>query len=867
MAGCIPKSLHHLIVNAPYAVAILDGQLNYITASVQWLSDFRLEGDLSGKSFLTVFPKIGPQWMPLYLEALKGNHSSGDGEEVVSLDGSLQWLKWDIQPWLNDTGAIGGIIIYLKNSTVCRKEQAALKRSLDLYQQANEDARLGLWEIDFKKKELFWSAVTKQIYGVADDYQPQLTAAIDIFKAGTLKDNLIKNFINAVESGTGYELEIELTTAKGEDLWVRTKAATEFENEVCVRMYGTFQDIQQQKLQEIQLANSEIKYRSQIENSLYAFLLIIPGGVVIEANQSATDMFGYTLEEFHQIRRHDLLDRQHPDFENFMLTRHTVGKVNMELTGIRKNGEHFPCQISATIYTDSEGIIYNNLVIVDLTERQRAEEQTRLMISDERKLLRTLIDNLPISVYIKDREFKRTMVNRSEIIYMNGSSENDLLGKTDFDLFPADSAAIWLEEDQHVFESGKSIISKETVDKKADGTVNYMLTSKIPLFNTAGEIIGLLGINYDITQIKEAEYALAVSEEKYREIFENIQDIYYRTDQNGIVTEISPSVERYSYYQRDHIIGNPVSDFYFYREDREKIVEALKADFAVTDFEVKLKTRNKDLVYASVNARLIIQDGVVIGSEGSIRDITQRKKQQNELTLLNTELQALNNHREKLLSVIGHDLRNPIAASLKLAELALMDMEDTTKEELTEYLLRMKLGLTNANELLEDLLHWAANQFNSHNFNPVLISDVKMQVLTCIQRLKPMAHEKGLELIETIESGLSITADKDMLDAIIRNLVSNAIKFTRKGHITVTAQSREKDVLFAVSDTGNGISEQVIGQLFRKSSIYTTYGTSGEKGTGLGLELCRDFVEKHDGKIWVESTEGNGSTFYFTIPI
>lgn len=130
-----------------------------------------------------------------------------------------------------------------------------------------------------------------------------------------------------------------------------------------------------------------------------------------------------------------------------------------------------------------------------------------------------------------------------------------------------------------------------------------------------------------------------------------------------------------------------------------------------------------------------------------------------------------------------------------------------------------------------------------------------------------MADTKGIELLENVPEGLKIYADMDMLDAVIRNLVSNAIKFTLGGQIIVEVKIREYDLLFSVKDNGVGMSEEVVLQLFNKSFTHTTYGTSGEKGTGLGLELCRDFVEKHHGKIWVESKKGMGSTFYFTTPI
>lgn len=990
MANTILDPMYQIIANAPYAVALLDAQLCYVSASRKWIGDFNLEYNPVGKSHLELFPLMGDKWKALYSKALNGESGKGELDHLVSIDGSLQWLRWEVQPCFNEAGIVTGLVLYLETLTRQKENESLLKRQLDLYEQTNQAAHIGTWEFDFIQSELYWSAVTREIHGLPDGFEPDLHTAFEFFKAGDNRNKAIKRFGDAFATGASYQEDLQLIPVQGDEIWVRITGTPEFANGICIRVYGTFQDIHHQKLQEILLANNEIKYRSIIENSLYAFLLTIPGTCVIDANQAAMDMFGYTLEEFLEVDRYRLFDKDDPRLEEFVKNRARDGKAFGQLTGIRKNGERFPCELSAAIYTDAEGQKLNSLVIIDVTERCLVEEQIRVreaqfrgafeysaigmalfsidgkclkanqslcdllgytpseliqmefkemthpdelagtidlmrdladgdkdnyyiekrlihknrqviwvflgvsilrgpdhepvhfiaqiqdvtqnkiagnLINEERKLLSTLIDHLPINIYIKDLEFRKIRVNRAEIDYMKGLTEEEIIGKTDFELFPAATAEISAEEDRGVLESGQAMISRESIDYRIDGTINYLLTSKIPLRNSADEIIGLLGISYDITKIKEAEHALAESEEKYRKIFENIQDIYYRTDQYGIVTEISPSVEKYYNYRRDHIIGFPVTDFYYYEEDREHIVEALKLDHAVTDFEVKLKTKNNSMVYASVNARLIIEDDVVVGSEGSIRDITLRKAQENELTELNTELKALNRHKEKLLSVIGHDLRSPVAASLKLAELALMDVDDSTKEELIEYLSKMEIGLQNANELLENLLQWAKNQFNSLNFNPVLVGDLRLLIANCIKRIRPMAEAKGIELAEHVPEGLKIYADQDMLDAIIRNLVSNAIKFTSGGKIIVEVVIRDYDLLFSVKDNGVGMSEEVVSQLFNKSLDYTTYGTSGEKGTGLGLELCRDFVEKHQGRLWVESVEGQGSTFYFTTPI
>lgn len=371
----------------------------------------------------------------------------------------------------------------------------------------------------------------------------------------------------------------------------------------------------------------------------------------------------------------------------------------------------------------------------------------------------------------------------------------------------------------------------------------------------------------DITKRKEIENDLVLSEKKYRTIFENVQDVFYQTDQGGLVTEISPSIEQHSGFQRSEILGNPVSNFYYYPQDRERIIESLRLNGWVIDFEVRLKTKTEELRYASVNARLIVEDGVIKGTEGSMRDVTTRKFHENALQALNTELTASNEQKNKLLSIIGHDLRNPISGSLQLLDLTLMDFESSSADDVHAYLSLMKRELSSANELLEDLLTWAKSQFDAISFNPVEIKDLSNLMQKCIQTILPMAVKKKIEIVQSVKGDFSLYADTAMLETIIRNLLSNAVKFTGTGGIIkLKASGGDKEVRFSVHDTGTGIPKDKITELFNKNSNYTTFGTAGEKGTGLGLSLCYDFVLKHGGQLWVESQEGLGTTFYFTIP-
>ena len=400
-----------------------------------------------------------------------------------------------------------------------------------------------------------------------------------------------------------------------------------------------------------------------------------------------------------------------------------------------------------------------------------------------------------------------------------------------------------------------------------DGSSVWVMLAATMLKDRSGRPLHYVSHMENISNRKEIENNLILSEAKYRTIFENVQDVFYQTNLEGYVTEISPSIQLYSGHSREEVIGRPVTDFYYYENDRSRIVELLKLEGSVIDFEVRLKTRDDQLKYASVNARLIKDQSGQIIIEGSMRDVTTRKFQENALKALNAELQESNEQKNKLLSIIGHDLRNPISGSLQLLDLTLMDYESSSAMEVHTYLSKMKQELSNANALLEDLLTWAKAQFNAFNFDPVYTDDLSRLVRNCVEKVLPMAINKGVSLLLNVEEGLGITADVGMLETIIRNLVSNAIKFTVKGdEIVLSAYKVQAGIQFSVKDTGLGIPDEMLAQLFNKNINYTTYGTSGEKGTGLGLSICYDFVAKHGGEIWVESTVGEGSTFHFSIP-
>lgn len=237
--------------------------------------------------------------------------------------------------------------------------------------------------------------------------------------------------------------------------------------------------------------------------------------------------------------------------------------------------------------------------------------------------------------------------------------------------------------------------------------------------------------------------------------------------------------------------------------------------------------------------------------------------QKDEIEKQAEELKELNALKDKLFSIISHDLRSPLASLINMLNLAKDGhfSADEGKAILNELSKNVEYNA----ELLENLLKWASSQLQGNVVNP-LAFDLYEVAVNKVRLYEKAANLKGIKLINETSANSNVFADRDMIEVVLRNLITNAIKFSRSGDkITVTSFQKNGFVEVCVSDSGMGISEETIGKLFGKQ-IFSTRGTLNEKGTGLGLILCRDFVNLNGGSIWVESVLNKGSKFYFTLP-
>ncbi|MGD0340232.1 MAG: HAMP domain-containing sensor histidine kinase, partial [Bacteroidales bacterium] len=217
--------------------------------------------------------------------------------------------------------------------------------------------------------------------------------------------------------------------------------------------------------------------------------------------------------------------------------------------------------------------------------------------------------------------------------------------------------------------------------------------------------------------------------------------------------------------------------------------------------------------------------------------------------------------------ILAHDLKGPLSAFLGATQILTEEIQNMTLEEIKEITVSMKESAANLYGLLENLLEWSRLKRGMMNFSPEKIN-LKQIAGNSIEVLKESARKKEIKINYSIPENLEIYADSHMLETVIRNLVSNAIKFTPKsGEISISAAaSPDNTIKIKICDTGIGMNKELISKLFLLNERTNRKGTEGEPSTGLGLLLCKEFIEKHNGKIQVESEEGKGSTFSFTIP-
>jgi PAS domain S-box-containing protein len=363
---------------------------------------------------------------------------------------------------------------------------------------------------------------------------------------------------------------------------------------------------------------------------------------------------------------------------------------------------------------------------------------------------------------------------------------------------------------------------------------------------------------------------LTDKEKRYLSIMANIPDIIWTTDINGHTSYISNNIKDILGFTNNEIYDHTPELFHerIHPDDLMKIKNALKDLFTKNiKYNIKYRILDKDNEWKWINDRSIQvyeKDGIKY-ADGILSDITKIKNTEESLLVSEEKLRENNKTLNKFFAIIAHDLKSPFQSMLGFSEILKEDYSNYNISEQKEFIEIINNGLNSTYKLLDNLLSWCHLQNGTINYNPKIVNLYTLENDT-IELLKLQAKNKCISLLNRTNKNIQINADTDMLSTIIRNLISNAIKFTNKGGtITIYAQINGNNTQITIEDNGIGISKEKQSQIFSITENSSTKGTENESGSGLGLILCKEFAEKHNGKIWMESTINEGSKFSFTI--
>lgn len=377
---------------------------------------------------------------------------------------------------------------------------------------------------------------------------------------------------------------------------------------------------------------------------------------------------------------------------------------------------------------------------------------------------------------------------------------------------------------------------------------------------------------------QQLEKELSVSEEKYRMLAENVTDVLWKFDiDSKRLTFISPSVLRLRGFTVEEAIEQTFEDSY--TPDSKRYIETVigehiqslrdgKESARTCTLEAQQTCKNGSIIWVeSVINFITDSSNEVTEILGVTRNIDKRKEAEEELKKYANELAELNATKDKFFSIIAHDLRNPFNALINLTDSIIENIESDNKQKAIGQAGYLKETSQNTFELLKNLLEWSLIQQGGVKYDPAyhfLSALVEEELFT----LDSISIQKKIRLICEISNSLLVKADRNMLKTILRNLITNALKYTDEGGtVSISAGKNHEYTLITVKDSGTGMSPEELKELFKIRSGISKPGTRREKGTGLGLILCHEFVSLHSGEIWAESEPGIGSTFYLKLPL
>lgn len=748
-----------------------------------------------------------------------------------------------------------------------------LRESEDLLNTMWRTAKVGGWDLDPVTGEGHWTDETARIHDLDPSLKPGKEMGIAFYQ-GESRTRIEAAVQEATEHGTPHDLELEIVSATGKHKWVRTICQPVIENGRVVKLRGSLQDITDRKQVETALRESEVRFRSIFDHAPVAIGIgALADGRLFEVNAFWLQLLGFERDEVIGRTTSELglyVDENERASIVTAITDH--GRiVNADIRLRNKSGAILNVMFSAEIIT-LDSAPYLQVMMSDVTAQKRGE--LALRESEERQ--RVFIEHAPAALAMFDRGMRYLHASR-RWLQDYGLGDRKLAGLSHYEVFP-EIPDTWKEFHRRGL-VGEVLRKDADRFERADGSVHWVRWEVRPWHDAAGAVGGIFIFSEDITDLKLAEKALLQSEERLRLALDATSDGLWDWDLlSGVVYR---SHRYYELINRPPYQGS--QDFQFFKstvhpDDLPHVLETIEAHkqgkTPAIEFEYRLSGSFEPVKWIGVKGRAVERDadGAPLRIVGTITDVTERKRIEDEIRQLNTsleqrveertaELQAANQELDAFAYAVSHDLRAPLRAMNGFSQALSEDYGEQLHGEALVYLKQISLASQHMGNLLEGLLTLSRSTRGELHRDLLDLSVTAGLIRDELVRLEP-----GRQVAWQIESGMSARGDASMMEVVMRNLIGNAWKYTAgipSPMIRVYCEQRDGSTCFCVADNGAGFDMRHAERLFKP--FQRLHRQDEFPGIGIGLATVQRIVRRHGGEISAEAEPGAGATFRFTL--
>ena len=625
--------------------------------------------------------------------------------------------------------------------------------------------------------------------------------------------------------------------------------------------------------EELLLAKEKVSTASEKYTELYDFaplgyFSLTKTGRISELNIAGAKMLDQNRSKLIKKKFGTYVsDKTKPIF-NLFLEKVVISEACEACEVTLETNGNIPMRIQLTGIISRDGELIH-LTAVDITEQKKAAHK----LQDEQSFRYSIESSMRSGIAIVDDEGRQTYVN-PYFCNLLGWSEEELTGKTaPFVYWPTDQHQVIGKILRLTLANSAPQEGFELIFVRKDG-VRLPVHITLSPFMRGKKRIGWLANIVDITERKKTEAALYDLNWRLESIIKGTHIGTWEWNvQTGetVINETWANIMGYSISELEPVSIKTWEDL-AHPDDLKRSGDQLERHFTgelpYYDCECRMKHKDGHWVWVHDRGSVITRtgDGKPLMMFGTHSDISQDKQTEQEILLKTEELDKLNTTKDKFFSIIAHDLRSPFNSIVGFSNLLLDKIGEKNYEEIERYAQIIKRSSGRTLELLMNLMEWSRSQTGRMKFHPSNLDLVDLIDEVALLFLE-ISHQKEIIVQKQLPPHLTVYADMNLINTVLRNLISNAVKFSLPGGtILISAEELPDEIILSVSDHGVGISETEMGKLFLIGEDNSTVGTRNEIGTGLGLILCKEFVSKHDGRIWVESELGKGSTFFVSLP-